>query len=308
MANDFEIGALLLEQIADRPAQRYESAIRARGRRAPRPGPVGRRTDRPGAGAGAVGVLEADPVRELITTDGPHEIWVDRKLGEFSAWYEFFPRSQGAEVAPNGKPVRHGTLRDAIDALPRVARMGFDIIYLPPIHPIGRLNRKGPNNTVHSEPDDVGSPWAIGAAEGGHDAIHPELGTIDDFDAFVAAANGPRPRGRDGPGAAVRAGPPLGRRAPGVVHHPPRRHHRLRGEPAEEVPGHLSAQLRQRPGGPLRRGAAGREVLDQPRRHGVPGRQPAHQAGRLLGVADRRGAQGHARRRCSSPRRSPGRR
>ena len=84
--------------------------------------------------------------------------------------------------------MRHGTLRDAIDSLPRVARMGFDIIYMPPIHPIGRLNRKGPNNTVHSEPDDVGSPWAIGAAEGGHDAIHPELGTIEDFDAFVEAA------------------------------------------------------------------------------------------------------------------------
>ena len=188
MANDFEIGALLLEQIADRAGQRYESAIRSAVAALRDPSRSVEERIGPALAPELWSVMQADPVRELITTDGPHEVWVDRQLGEFSAWYEFFPRSQGAEVAANGKPVRHGTLRDAIDALPRVARMGFDIIYMPPIHPIGRLNRKGPNNTVHSEPDDVGSPWAIGAEEGGHDAIHPELGTIDDFDAFVAAA------------------------------------------------------------------------------------------------------------------------
>jgi starch synthase (maltosyl-transferring) len=188
MANDFEIGAQLLDQILERPHQPHASAIgKAAAALRNTALPVLQRLQ-PTLADELWHVLEADPIRELVTTDGPHEIWVDRKLGEFAAWYEFFPRSQGAQVGANGKPVRHGTFRDAIHALPRVARMGFDILYLPPVHPIGRLNRKGPNNTVHSEPDDVGSPWAIGAAEGGHDALHPELGTIEDFDALVAAA------------------------------------------------------------------------------------------------------------------------
>ena len=189
MANDFEIGALLLEQIAARPDQPYVDAINGAIAALRDPNlPVNQRIG-PALAPELWTVLEANPVRELITTDGPHEIWIDRKLGAFSAWYEFFPRSQGAAVDAHGKVVKHGTFRDAIAELPRVARMGFDILYMPPIHPIGRLNRKGPNNTVHSEPDDVGSPWAIGSAEGGHDAIHSELGTIEDFDAFVAAAN-----------------------------------------------------------------------------------------------------------------------
>ncbi len=188
MGNDFEIGALLLEQIAARPDQPYLGAIHAAiealrdGHRS-----VAERIG-PALAPELWKVLEADPIRELITVDGPHAVWVDRKLGAFSAWYEFFPRSQGAVVDEHGSVVRHGTFRDAIHSLPRVARMGFDILYMPPVHPIGRLNRKGPNNTVHSEPHDVGSPWAIGSADGGHDAIHPELGTIEDFDAFVAAA------------------------------------------------------------------------------------------------------------------------
>ncbi|MEO5832924.1 MAG: alpha-1,4-glucan--maltose-1-phosphate maltosyltransferase [Nakamurella sp.] len=189
MANDLEIGAALLEQFAARPDQPYVGAIRAAvealrdGNRS-----VVERIG-PALAPELWKVLEADPIRELVTSDGPHAVWVDRKLGAFSAWYEFFPRSQGAVVDEDGAVVKHGTFRDAIGSLPRVARMGFDILYMPPIHPIGRLNRKGPNNTVHSEPHDVGSPWAIGSAEGGHDAIHPELGTIEDFDAFVTAAN-----------------------------------------------------------------------------------------------------------------------
>ncbi len=189
MGNDFEIGARLLEQIAARPNQQYLGAVHAAIDALRDPHRSVAERIGPALAPELWKVLEADPIRELITTDGPHQIWVDRKLGEFAAWYEFFPRSMGAEVDENGKAVRHGTFRDAIAELPRVARMGFDILYMPPIHPIGRLNRKGPNNTVHSEPDDVGSPWAIGSAEGGHDAIHPQLGTIDDFDAFVAAAN-----------------------------------------------------------------------------------------------------------------------
>ena len=96
---------------------------------------------------------------------------VDRVRARYSTWYEVFPRSCAAE------PGRHGTFRDVENWLPYVAGMGFDVLYLPPIHPIGRSFRKGRNNTVTAEPADVGSPWAIGADEGGHTAVHPELGT-----------------------------------------------------------------------------------------------------------------------------------
>jgi starch synthase (maltosyl-transferring) len=106
----------------------------------------------------------------------------DRVRAQFSTWYEFFPRSASPE------PGRHGTLRDCVAMLPYVARMGFDVVYLPPVHPIGRERRKGRNNALAAEPGDVGSPWAIGAAEGGHKALHPELGTFADFRDFVAAA------------------------------------------------------------------------------------------------------------------------
>ncbi|HZF49246.1 MAG TPA: alpha-1,4-glucan--maltose-1-phosphate maltosyltransferase [Polyangiaceae bacterium] len=109
------------------------------------------------------------------------EIVVDRQRARFSAWYEFFPRSFGQD----GK---HGTLRDAEGMLPYVAEMGFDILYLPPIHPIGRAYRKGRNNSTTAQPGEPGSPWAIGAEEGGHKAVHPELGTLEDFDRFVARA------------------------------------------------------------------------------------------------------------------------
>ncbi len=109
-------------------------------------------------------------------------VWVDRERARFSAWYELFPRS----AAP--VPGQHGTFRDVITRLPEIASMGFDIVYMPPIHPIGMQFRKGKNNNVRSEPGDVGSPWAIGGPEGGHTALHPQLGTFADFDALVAAA------------------------------------------------------------------------------------------------------------------------
>src|SRR3989440_954624 len=128
------------------------------------------------------------PVRELVTSSSSYAIWVDRERALFSAWYEFFPRSEGAVVGPHGEPVRPGTFATAAKRLPAVADMGFDIVYLPPIHPIGRVNRKGRNNALVAAENDVGSPWAIGAAEGGHDTIHPQLGTEDDFRAFVKAA------------------------------------------------------------------------------------------------------------------------
>ncbi|WBB46661.1 alpha-1,4-glucan--maltose-1-phosphate maltosyltransferase [Verrucosispora sp. WMMA2044] len=133
-------------------------------------------------------LLWAHPVRELVTTGEEYRLWTDRERALFSAWYEFFPRSEGAIPATVDAPARSGTFATATERLPGVAAMGFDVLYLPPIHPIGRVNRKGPNNSLLAGPDDVGSPWAIGAAEGGHDAIHPDLGTPEDFRDFVAAA------------------------------------------------------------------------------------------------------------------------
>jgi starch synthase (maltosyl-transferring) len=107
-------------------------------------------------------------------------IEVDRPRAAYSAWYELFPRSAANEEG------RHGTFRDVEAQLPRIARMGFDVLYLPPIHPIGTTFRKGKNNKVQAGLDDVGSPWAIGGAEGGHKAVHPQLGTIDDFERLIA--------------------------------------------------------------------------------------------------------------------------
>jgi starch synthase (maltosyl-transferring) len=129
------------------------------------------------------------PVRQLVTTTRSYAIWVDRQRALFSSWYEFFPRSEGAEVGPEATPIRHGTFKTAAGRLPAIAAMGFDVVYLPPIHPIGKINRKGRNNTLVARAFDVGSPWAIGSDEGGHDAIHPQLGTLDDFRDFIREAN-----------------------------------------------------------------------------------------------------------------------
>jgi len=111
------------------------------------------------------------------------EVYVDRQRATFAAWYEMFPRSQGLD------PNKSGTFDDCIARLPDVRVMGFDVIYFVPIHPIGRINRKGPNNTLNPGPDDPGSPYAIGAAEGGHEAIHPDLGTVDDFARLISSCH-----------------------------------------------------------------------------------------------------------------------
>lgn len=132
------------------------------------------------------GVVWAHPVRLLVTGTEEYPIWVDRQRALFSAWYEFFPRSEGG-LGPDGEP-RHGTFATAARRLPAIAEMGFDVVYLPPIHPIGRVNRKGRDNSLVAAPGDVGAPWAVGAAEGGHDAIHPELGSAADLRAFIGAA------------------------------------------------------------------------------------------------------------------------
>ena len=132
--------------------------------------------------------LSQHPLRDFVTTSDRMPLWVDRERALYGSWYEFFPRSEGAHVDPETGAMVSGTFRTAMERLPAVKEMGFDVVYLPPIHPIGRTNRKGPNNTLTPGPYDVGSPWAIGGPEGGHDAIHPDLGDIEDFDAFVARA------------------------------------------------------------------------------------------------------------------------
>jgi starch synthase (maltosyl-transferring) len=143
-------------------------------------------------GGAALALAEDEKLRGLIDRHQPREdsvrheppltISAERERAAFGAWYEMFPRSQGAV------PGQPATLRQAERRLPDIQRMGFDVLYLPPIHPIGTTHRKGRNNSLTAGPDDPGSPWAIGSEAGGHDAVHPELGTIEDFDHFVSTA------------------------------------------------------------------------------------------------------------------------
>ena len=134
-------------------------------------------------------ILASWPMRELVTRSRPMTLDVDRERALYGSWYEFFPRSEGVQVDPMGRraPVS-GTLRTAAKRLDAISAMGFDVVYLPPVHPIGTTFRKGRNNTLKPGEGDPGSPWAIGSPDGGHDAIHPDLGTFEDFDAFVGRA------------------------------------------------------------------------------------------------------------------------
>ncbi|HSB15795.1 MAG TPA: maltotransferase domain-containing protein, partial [Bryobacteraceae bacterium] len=131
-----------------------------------------------------LGKLASHYADRRLATRYPHElpVTVERPVARFGAWYEMFPRSCSPELG------RHGTFRDCEALLDYVGGMGFDILYLPPIHPIGRTNRKGKNNTTFCGPDDVGSPWAIGAKEGGHKSIHPQLGSMEDFEHLISRA------------------------------------------------------------------------------------------------------------------------
>ncbi|HET7611903.1 MAG TPA: maltotransferase domain-containing protein, partial [Rhodanobacteraceae bacterium] len=137
-------------------------------------------------------LLLDDELLEQMRSEGPRtnaaryrhelEVLVDRPAARFSAWYELFPRSASNDAH------RHGNFDDVIARLPYVGELGFDVLYLPPIHPIGVSHRKGRNNALEAAPEDPGSPWAIGSTEGGHTAVHPELGTLEDFRRLVAAA------------------------------------------------------------------------------------------------------------------------
>ncbi|MEU5884605.1 alpha-1,4-glucan--maltose-1-phosphate maltosyltransferase [Spirillospora sp. NPDC047279] len=134
-------------------------------------------------------LLDRHPLREPVTESEWFPLVVHRERALTGSWYEFFPRSEGATSDPMGRRgPQSGTFRTAAKRLPAIAAMGFDVVYLPPVHPIGTTFRKGPNNTLDAGPYDPGSPWAIGSPEGGHDAVHPDLGTLDDFKAFVEAA------------------------------------------------------------------------------------------------------------------------
>ena len=173
----FEIGARLLERVGAEP-----SVIAAL-----------RDDEAPPADRWALASSEAvqrhaaeNPVIDLETESDQQLLRVERTRAGVGAWYEFFPRSEGAVETEHGW--QSGTFATAAERLPAVKAMGFDVVYLPPIHPIGRTNRKGPNNTLHAASGDPGSPWAVGASEGGHDAIHPDLGTEQDFASFVKKA------------------------------------------------------------------------------------------------------------------------
>jgi starch synthase (maltosyl-transferring) len=181
--NELEIGARLLERAAARGGrERLLAAVRTlRDKELTAPARA-ERALAPEIDA----LLTRAPIRELVDHGDWHTILVERPRALTGAWYELFPRSTGG-VDAAGQPV-HGTFATAAEDLPRIAAMGFDVVYLPPIHPIGEISRKGRNNTVPAEPGEVGSPWAIGSAAGGHDAIHPELGSTVDFAGFVERA------------------------------------------------------------------------------------------------------------------------
>lgn len=123
------------------------------------------------------------PLKTFVTSTQNFKIYVDRKKAEFSTWYEFFPRSASEHQG------QHGTFKDCERLIDRVAKMGFDTLYFPPIHPIGEKNRKGKNNTTHANEDDSGVPWAIGSRHGGHKSIHQELGSLDDFKSLIHKAS-----------------------------------------------------------------------------------------------------------------------
>ncbi|HEY4137412.1 MAG TPA: maltotransferase domain-containing protein, partial [Casimicrobiaceae bacterium] len=177
-----QVGATLIEEAAARAKGADASALKEWAKR------LRAETD-----AARLHALAEDETRSAIATRYPDTshactypvefgVVVERERACFSSWYEMFPRSTSATAG------KHGTFRDCEARLPYISKMGFDVLYLPPIHPIGREKRKGRNNALSTTPSDVGSPWAIGAEEGGHTAVLPDLGTLDDFKRLVASA------------------------------------------------------------------------------------------------------------------------
>jgi starch synthase (maltosyl-transferring) len=183
VALEMREGALLLERLKSRPEFRLRREPCGGGRKVEGTGSTGQGDATAGEdllseelAAAARDWEKADLARSIS-----YPLVVDRPLARAGAWYEMMPRSQSAVAGT------HGTFEDCIRRLPDIAALGFDVLYLPPIHPIGRTNRKGRNNSLQAEPGDPGSPYAIGSSEGGHDAVHRELGTLDDFRRLVKA-------------------------------------------------------------------------------------------------------------------------
>ena len=296
-------GALLLERAA---AQIRQAKDAAAGRRRARPGPPARALT---AAAGMLRDAElpplerlaaalsaevraaqaAFPLRDLLTTSESYPLIVHRQRALFSSWYEFFPRSEGAVLDPtHRRKPQSGTLRTAARRLDAIADMGFDVVYLPPVHPIGTTARKGQNNTLIAGPGDPGSPWAIGSPAGGHDAIHPDLGTLQDFDAFVARA---RNLGLEvAMDLALQASPDhpwvtkhpewFTTRADGSIayaENPPKKYQDIYPLNFDNDPEGIYAEVH----------GAG-PALDGPRRPDLPGGQPAHQAAAVLAAPARR--------------------
>ncbi|MGD9634300.1 MAG: maltotransferase domain-containing protein [Pirellulales bacterium] len=185
VAVDLQIGGQLVAAAVDRAAgkQAREDAARLRyWQETLAAGATGLQPYLAGA-AEVLALMERHPDRTHATRcPSPFSIVVDAPKAVFSTWYELFPRSCASQ------PGQHGTLADCINWLPRLAELGFDVVYLPPIHPVGTTFRKGKNNAVNAEPGDVGSPWAIGSPDGGHKAIHPQLGTLADLERLISAA------------------------------------------------------------------------------------------------------------------------
>ena len=226
---------------------------------------------------------EAAPRKFLVTSQ---EIVMDaeRRAASFASWYEMFPRSQ------SGDPAHHGTFKDVIRQLPRIAAMGFDVLYFPPIHPIGEINRKGRNNALRAGPGDPGSPYAIGSREGGHDALHPELGTLEDFQALIAAAR--RTDIEMALDFAIQCAPDH----PWLSEHPdwfdwrPDGSLRYAENPPKKYEDIVNVDFytEGRAAGSMDRAARRGAVLGRPGHPHFPCRQSAHQALSVLGMADRR--------------------
>ena len=231
--------------------------------------------------------LAARPVRDLLTESERCPLRVDRSRALFGSWYEMFPRSEGARIDPSGqsKPIS-GTLRTAAERLPGIAAMGFDVVYLPPIHPIGTATARARTTRLAAGPCDVGSPWAIGSAEGGHDAIHPDLGTLDDFDHFVAARRASSAwRSRSTSRSSARPTTPGWRSTPSGSRTAPDGTIAYAENPPKKYQDIYPLDFDER----LRRACPRRcerilRLWMAPRRADLPGRQPAHQAGAVLGV------------------------
>ena len=289
------------KRAVQRPARRRPAAGARRDGRAP-PGPLSpASTRRPGC----VSPVTRSPAQAPPCRPKWPRCWSSIRCANWSpaasntasGWTGRWPGSARGTRSSRGPPAAgtpraipvHGTFATATKALPRIAKMGFDVVYLPPIHPIGKVHRKGRNNSVTAAPKDVGSPWAIGSDKGGHDAVHPKLGTIEDFDDFVAAARD------DGMEVALDLALQCAPDHPWARDHPewftvlPDGTIAYAENPPKKYQDIYPMNFDNDPAGHLRGSAAGGPVLDLPRRQGISRRQPAYQAPELLGLADRRG-------------------